>query len=105
MLRFLRHNQGVTSHDDLTTFLSDPQLDLDLYEARERRTQRLDEIREAYSHANKDFFAARRPVFEEWRRECRDAETMYLHRKLRDASIARFPGLGQLLSSVIVARS
>ncbi|HEX7158885.1 MAG TPA: hypothetical protein VF214_07720 [Edaphobacter sp.] len=95
----------MTFHDDLTTFLSDPHLELDLFEARERRTQRLDEIRRAFSRPNKEFFAAQRPVFKDWRHECRDAETRYLHRKLQDASIARFPGLAQLLSSVLEVRN
>lgn len=95
----------MTLHQDLTGFLEDAQLDYELDEIRARRTERLDDINATFSRADASFFAARRPVFEDWRRESRDAETRYIQRKLRDTSVSRFPGLGDLLSGALVARS
>lgn len=107
-MRYVTHraqNHGVEFREDLASFLEDPQLDRELDDSRAHRTQRLEEISAGSTRTDSNFFAARHSVFEDWRLECREAETRYLLRKLRDPSISRFPGLGDLLSGVVARRS
>jgi len=85
------------SHAEVMAFLDDPQLDRELAAARDRRTAALVAVCEAFPRADAAFFAARRPVFRQWRLECREADARHVQRKLADPRIACLPGMADLL--------
>jgi hypothetical protein len=87
----------VVSHNDVMAFLDDPQLDRELAEAQDRRTAALVAVCDAFPRADAAFLAARRPVFRQWRLECREADAHHVQRKLADPRIACFPGMADLL--------